>query len=296
MEGLATWDIISKIKGRGFMRFLLSTTRLQTLLTGVIMVSLVNIASIPAAAAQTNSAIAQQFHTNKSDITAASLVVMQPGNSNSIVLSSADHSDRLVGVVSDRPLIELSNGDNGVQVVTSGLTKALVSDVNGAIAAGDKITASPIEGVGMKATDNTTIVGTAQTALTGSKTKTIKDTSGKDVTVHIGLVPVQVAVAFYSADSGRKATLVPSFLQEVANNIAGRNVSAVRVLIAALILLLLFVSITILLYSAVRSSIISIGRNPLSERAVRKSLFGVSLTVFAVLLFAVALMYIVLRV
>lgn len=295
LAGYPRWAIIMSIKGWGFlMRFFQSTTRLQAAIIGSITAILIAVPALPASA-QSNSAIAQQFQTTKSDITAASLVSTQQGNSNSIELSSFEHPERLVGVVSDNPLIELSNGDSGVQVVTSGLTKVLVTDINGSIASGDKITVSPIEGVGMKATENTTVVGTAQSPLTTSKTQTIKDKSGKDVKVHIGLITIQVGVAFYNADNGKKSSFIPSFLQELANNVAGRNVSAVRVLIAALILLLLFVSITVLLYSAVRSSIISIGRNPLSEQAVRKSLLQVAVTVLAVLLFAVALVFIVLR-
>lgn len=274
------------------MRLFQSTTRLQVI-TGVVLLLL--LLTTPASA-QSNSAIAQQFQTRQKDVTVASLVSMEQGKVNSAIeLSSFEHPERTIGVVSDRPLIELSNGESGVQVVTSGLTKVLASDINGAVAAGDKLTASPIEGVSMRATENTTVVGTAQSPLTVTKTQTIKDKAGKDVKVHIGLVAVQVGVAFYNADAGKKSTFVPSFLQSLANNVAGRNVSPVRVLTAALILLLLFVSITVLLYSSVRSSIISIGRNPLSELAVRKSLLQVGVTVVAVLLFAVALVFIVLR-
>lgn len=276
------------------MRLFQSTTRLQATISGVALCFALIIPST--AAAQSNSAIAQQFQTRQKDITIASLVSMEQGKTNNAIeLSSFEHPERLAGVVSENPLIELSNGESGVQVVTSGLTKVLVSDINGSIMAGDKLTASPIEGVGMRATENTTIVGTAQSPLATIRTQTIKDKSGKDVKVHIGLVAVQVGVAFYNADAGKKSTFVPSFLQSLANNVAGRNVSPVRVLVAGLILLLLFISITVLLYSSVRSSIISIGRNPLSESAVRKSLFQVGITVFAVLLFAVGLVFIVLR-
>ena len=277
------------------MRFVQSTTRLQTIFLSMLTALCILTLPIVALAQNNNSAIAQQYHTTETDITPASMVIMQQGKTNSIELSTLAHADQLVGVVSDKPLIELSSGISGIQVVTNGLVKTLVSDVNGTISAGDKITASPIEGVGMRAVDNTTVVGTAQGPLVDVQTRTIKDTDGKDVKIHVGLVAVQVGVAYFNADSSKKSTLIPASLQTVANNIAGQNVSPVRVLVAGLILLLLFVSITILLYSAVRSSIISIGRNPLSERAVRKSLLQVAVTVLAVLGFAVALIYIVLR-
>jgi hypothetical protein len=247
--------------------------------------------------AQGNSAIAQEFKSADDGITVAALVGIEEGNTNSIELSNAEKADKLVGVVSNNPLIELSDGGSGVQVVTSGLTMALVSDINGTIENGDKVTASPIEGVGMKTTESAVVVGTAQGDLgsveTESRDVTTKD--GKKKAVKIGLVPVQVSVAYYTIPE-ETSPFVPGFLQELANSVSGRNVSPVRVLVAALVLMLVFVSVTVLIYSAVRSSIISIGRNPLSESAVRKSLFQVGLTVFGVLLFSTLIIYLVLTV
>lgn len=254
--------------------------------------------SIVPAHAQGNSSISQGFQTKDGNISSAALVSIEKDNSNTIELSATSNKDRLVGVVGDKPLIELSGGTSGVQVVTSGLTLALVSDINGKVVNGDKITASPIEGIGMKATESTMVVGTAQGDLSSVETETREITTrgGTKQKVHIGLLPVQVSVAYYTVPEGAGASFVPSFLQELANSVSGQNVSPVRVLVAALILLLLFVSVTVLLYSAVRSSIISIGRNPLSESAVQKSLLQVGLTVAAVLVFATLVIYLVLTV
>jgi len=247
--------------------------------------------------AQGNSSISQEFKTKDNNVSSAALVGIEKDSSNTIELSNMDDTDKLLGVVGAKPLIELSGGASGVQVVTSGLTLALVSDINGKVVNGDRVTASPIEGVGMKATSSSVIVGIAQGDLASVSTekRTITTKDGKKQTVNIGLLPVQVGVAYYTVDDG-KASYVPAFLQELANNVSGRNVSPVRVLVAALILLLLFICITVLLYSAVRSSIISIGRNPLSESAVRKSLVEVGLTVAAVLVFAILIIYLVLTV
>jgi len=66
--------------------------------------------------------------------------------------------------------------------------------------------------------------------------------------------------------------------------------------VAALLVLFLFAAVIILLYSAVRSSIISIGRNPLSENAVRKGLLEVGLTVVGVLAFTVIVIYLILTI
>jgi len=66
------------------------------------------------------------------------------------------------------------------------------------------------------------------------------------------------------------------------------------VLLAVIVLLLAFISIAVLLYSAVKSSIISIGRNPLSEGAVRKSLLQVGLTIIGILLITLITIYLIL--
>lgn len=245
--------------------------------------------------AQGASSIAQGFKTTDANIVEGALVSIKPDTPNTVELSSSDRLEHLIGIVGNRPLIELSDGSSSVQVVTSGVTLALVSDINGNIKPGDKITASPIEGVGMKATESGIIVGIAQADLSAADTseRSIKAKDGKDQTVNIGLVPVQVDTVFYTGKSSGDS-FVPSAFQDLANNIAGRQVSAIRVLIAALLLLLLLVSVVVLLYSSVKSSIISIGRNPLSENAVHKSLFQVGLTIVGLLAFTVILVYLIL--
>lgn len=273
-----------------------SALRLRNIALSTGLAAVCLIASI-SVHAQGNSSIAQGFQTKDTNVVAAALVSVARDDPKSIELSSTDNLARLVGVVSNKSLIDLSDGSDNVRVVRSGLTLALVSDLNGKVLNGDKITASPIEGVGMKATQSGIVAGAAQGELAGVQTeaRTITSKTGERQTVHIGLLPVQVSVAFYSAPE-KKVSFIPGPLQDLANNVTGKNVSPIRVLVAALIVLLLFVSITVLLYSAVRSSIISIGRNPLSQAAVRKSLLQVGVTVLAVLLFAALFIYLVLTV
>lgn len=245
--------------------------------------------------AQGVSSIAQGFQTTDTNIVEGALVSLKAETPNTVELTNPSRADKLVGVVGKNSLIELSDGTNSVQVVTSGVAGALVSNINGDVRSGDKITASPIEGVGMKASQTGVVVGTAQADLNSVETseRSISDKDGKQQTVKIGLVPVQVDTVFY-AGAASGSSFVPSAFQELANNIAGREVSAVRVLIAALLLVLLLVSVVVLLYSSVKSSIISIGRNPLSENAVHKSLLQVGLTIVGLLAFTVILVYLIL--
>lgn len=293
----AIWSIIRRSKGWGLLMYSLrSISWLYLVVVGIVVLLLPLFSAV--ADAQGNSAIAQQFKAKDSNVVSAALVNIEKNNPNVVGLSDAEHADRLAGVVGTSPLIELSDGGSGVQVVTSGTTIALVSDINGAVTTGDKITASPIAGVGMKAIESTVVVGTAQASLSQAQKETREITAkdGKRQTVNIGLIPVQVGVAFYSLDEKKQSAFVPPFLQNLANSVTGRDVSPVRVLVAALILLLLFLSIAVLLYAAIRSSIISIGRNPLSESAVHKSLLQVGLTVLTVLIFSIGVVYLVLTI
>jgi hypothetical protein len=244
--------------------------------------------------AQGAAAISQSFQTTESNLATGALMAFKTGSNNSVELATINNAQRLVGVVGTNALVELGSG-TGTQVVTSGVTLALVSDANGTINSGDKITASPIAGIGQKATTSDQVVGIAQGGLNASSAqiKTVLTQDGSQIQVHISKIPIQVNVTYY-VPPGSRASFLPFFLQDFANAVSGKEVSPVRVVIAALILLLAFISIAVLLYSTVRSSIISIGRNPLSEKAVRKSIFQIGFTVLGILLLTLITIYLIL--
>jgi hypothetical protein len=262
---------------------------------GLLMVPILALYSFNVAQAESTAAISQGFKTAEADLATGALVSLTSDSQSTVQLSNTDRVNQLIGVIGDRPLIELSNNDKEVQVVISGTTLTLVSDINGEIKSGDKITASPINGVGMKANASSLVVGTAQDDLnsTTTTTKSINDKRGQPQSVKVGAVPVSINVTYYVAPEDKNSFL-PPFLQSLANTVAGKEVSAVRVLISSLVLIFGFVSIAVLLYSSIRSSIISIGRNPLSEGAVRKSLFEVGATALGILLVMLIAIYLVL--
>lgn len=264
-------------------------------LLGILLIPTLVLFSVSKTQAESTSAISQGFKTTETDVIAGALVSLTSGSESTVQLANTDRVNQLIGVIGDRPLIELNNNDKEVQVVISGTTQTLVSDINGDIKAGDRITASPINGVGMKANSSSLTVGTAQDDLGTANTtnRTINDKQGQPQTVKVGAVPLQINVSYYIAPEERD-TFLPPFLQSVANSVAGKEVSGVRVLISTLVLLFGFVSIAVLLYSSIRSSIISIGRNPLSEGAVRKSLFEVGATALGILLVMLIAIYLVL--
>jgi hypothetical protein len=250
----------------------------------------------PRVHAASTGAIAQGFQADagRGTITSGALVSFQSG-SHKVELAASDNAGRLAGVADQSALITLSNGSKEIQVILSGTTSALVSDINGTIRAGDRVTASPIKGVGMLASTSGRVVGIAKTPFVpeSAQTQIITDLHGKQHTVHVGYVPLQVGLAYYQSSSG---TFLPPFVQNIANTIAGRQVSLVRILFCTILLLVSFVSLSILIYSAARSAMVSLGRNPLASNEIRKGLLQVGLVTVVVWGGALLACYIILRV
>lgn len=246
-----------------------------------------------------SGALSQAFATADGSLTAGTLVDLKSGTANAVEKATSAHVPQLLGVVANKPLIALGDGKKQTQVVVSGSTLTLVSNINGAIKVGDKITASPIQGVGMKATTSTEIVGTAESTLTtggGSVTQRITDNSGKAQTVRVGLVTVQINVSYYQAGNNALDNFVPSFLLSVGSSIAGKAISPLRALIGFCSLLVGFIIAGLMLQAGVRSGVISLGRNPLASKILRRSLLDVLLTALGLLAITVVTFYIILTV
>lgn len=281
------------------MKKLKATRSLYKLLSASAKAALVLLLLMPSIAhAQSqvqSGSISQGFVTDESKIAEGALMSLRSQNPGSVELASADSASQLVGVVGSNPLVELGSEGN-VRVITGGTAYALVSDIAGDVKTGDKITASPILGIGKKATSGTTVVGTALADLSSVSTTQhfIADSGGAVRTVNIGLLPTQIDVSFHGTSNAQ--SFVPTYLQEFANSVAGKQVGMVQLFISILVLILAFVSVGVLLYGSVKSSIISIGRNPLSEHYVRKGLWQASFAVLGILAAAITIVLLVLRI
>lgn len=241
--------------------------------------------------------ISQGFSTTDK-VSDGYMVSLKDNTSDSVVAANSDNAKSILGVVIDAgsTLLSLSNQQgNQIQVATSGVVQVLVSDINGPISQGDEITASPINGVGMKATSNSKVVGIAQDSLTNanSSQESYTDKSGQKHSVHVGEIPILVSVSYYYRQPDK--TLIPSAIQNIANAFAGKNVSALPILISAGIFILTVVIVSSIVYSMIRSSIISVGRNPMSQAAIYRDLTQMSALVLGILAVAVVAIYMVLK-
>lgn len=226
-----------------------------------------------------------------------SIVSQDSDASDHVSLSTNDNSDSMLGVVIDNgnSLLALTSGKgNQIQVATSGTAQVMVSDINGDIDKGSRITASPIKGVGMSATDNTKVIGIAQDSLdsSGATQETYTGQDGQKHTVKVGLVPVIINVSYFYKQPNK--TLIPSAIQNIANALAGKTVSAVPILISMGIFIITLIVVVSIIYSMIHSSIISVGRNPMSQTAIYRDVIQLSILVIVILGVALISIYLVL--
>lgn len=238
-----------------------------------------------------------QGYTAQDDLALGSIVSLQKNSSDSVSAASTGNVNGLLGVVinNGNSLLSLNNNKGSqIQVATSGIVEVLVSDINGSVSMGDEITASPISGVGMKATTNVKVIGIAQDDLSngnGDK-QSYTDKSGKEHSVLIGEVPVLVNVSYYYKQPDK--TVIPAALQNIANALAGKTVDTIPILISVGVFLVTLIVVASLVYSMIKSSIISVGRNPMSQSAIYRGLVQMSALVVGILGVAVVSIYMIL--
>jgi hypothetical protein len=195
---------------------------------------------------------------------------------------NSDSFDRLHGAVvgANDSSILVGSEDETVYVASGGRFKVLVNDQNGSLAQGDFVTLSAVSGIGKKAGDRDPVVlgkvldgfdATNTSQVIG--TANIKTSTGEAKALNIGTVTVDIAI-------GRNPILktdnsLPAVLQRAGEFIAGKPVSPGRIYMSLAILLICSMISGSLIYGGVRSSLISIGRNPLSKKSIIRGLFQV---------------------
>lgn len=224
-------------------------------------------------------------------------IVRVVDSSGAVRPARQDEGQRILGCVASLPAGTLPTGKVGV--ASAGVVLALVSDAGGEVKTGDRIAISPLEGVGMKTTGPGWIIGTAQAPLSsmdqeGVSRQDIKDNHGTVKTVVIKKIPVLIGGSYYSPGSdGKSATLVDS-LQSAITALVGRPVSAERALVALLVFGISIILLVAMVYSAVRNSLVAIGRNPMAHAKIIKILATVLMTAAVVVAITLAVVYLIL--
>lgn len=267
---------------------------------GIVLASLV---AVPAFAENTQPGSVRGYAAD-SPLDIGTIVQLTGKDADAVKVASQKELQNMFGVVVDRkqlPLV-LSNDSikNETFVAVSGTYNVLVSTQGGAIATGDYVTLSSLNGVAMKAgTTEKTVFGRAGANFDGKGTvlgKTaLKDESGgTGKTVILGSIPVTIDIKRNPNDKSTKAQ-VPDFLERIGEAVAEKEVSAIRIYISLGITAVSLIAAIVVLYSGVRNGIISIGRNPMSKRSIFRALMEVILTCLLILVIGLFAVYLLLK-
>ncbi|HSH55211.1 MAG TPA: hypothetical protein VK983_00120 [Candidatus Limnocylindrales bacterium] len=278
--------------------------RYKKLLVGfAVAVATVGLSVLPAAA----QAVTRPY-TADAGLQRGMIVRLADKDKTKVQPLKADDIKFMEGVVvaaNDAP-VTLSDGDATKQqvfVATTGRYNVLVSNQNGSVKNGDFITVSSLAGVGMKTgRTQSLIIGKALAGFDGktnvSGTATLKGTDGKNVSVGVGLIPVDINISrnpLESKNEQKVPTVFLGFLQSAAVAIVKKPVDPARLYLGVLLLLLTMAVAGSILYAGVRSSIVSIGRNPLAKKSIVGNLMQIVLISIIVLIIGLLGVYLLLK-
>lgn len=254
----------------------------------------------PDSSTGTNQAVTQGYGTD-TPLQLGMIVKLKDGDATKVDAVSQKTASKVLGVVvaANAAPVTLSSDSNQGQVfvATFGKYDVLVSNQNGPIKTGDYITLSALSGIGMKVDAvQPVVIGKAAADFGGSNSvagsASLKDSSGKTINVSIGRIPVDINIG-HNPLQQISARNIPTFLQQVSQNIAGKQVGVTRVYLAVVILALSSFITGAMLYSGIRGGLIAIGRNPLAKKEIIRGIVRVILSgliVFIIGLFGVYLL------
>jgi len=241
-----------------------------------------------------SGSISEAFATD--DRLVNGMIVSIVGDTPSRVeLANLNNNRYLTGVAEDEDisLLSLQKDPTDVTVATYGEVEVYVSDINGDIKTGDFIGTSWLNGVGMRATDTTEqkVLGVALSDFSAENNRyeTIEDIDTDDglKSAQVGRIAVRILSQEVGPRTGNSSSDITTFVQQLA----GRDVSVFRAVIATIVLISSLVVSGVFIVNSIRNSFISIGRNPLASSAIFSSLIQVSAVSVIVILIGAAISY-----
>ncbi len=198
-------------------------------------------------------------------------------------LSSTAYDTNIYGVLTDSPALYLQNSTDPAlkPVTTSGKIFVLVASINGNIKKNDFITTSTIAGVGQKATRNGMVLGTALEDYSNSNQK---------ITAKI-LVAVN---PHFNASFADTKTNVLEVLKNASDPTTLTQLTSLRYVIAAGIVLAAF-AIGFIFFGRITSSgVEALGRNPLASRTIQLSMIFNLVLMIVVIIVGLGIAYMIL--
>ncbi len=245
-----------------------------------------------------------QSYIANSSVQLGMIVQIKNKAKNTVEPSVSNNITNMLGVVvpsTSTPVALIPSNINSQQVyvASSGNYDVLVSNQNGAINKGNYVTISSVNGIGMKANQNQSmIIGRADSYFNGKSnivgSVTITDASGRKQQLAIGMIPVSLNVG-HNPLSNKSVSYVPSFLFKIASTVVSKPVSAIHIYLSLLMLLLTVILVAVLLYSGIKSGMIAIGRNPLSRSSIIRSLVQTILAGLIIFVIGIFAVYLILK-
>jgi hypothetical protein len=237
-----------------------------------------------------------QGYTSEENLQKGMLIALKDGDDSKIVAITDQNVDKFKGVVVDKndSPVTISNEERNIFVASVGPYEVLVTNENGPIKRGDYISISSSSGIGAKALENQEyVIGVAASDFNGGGDSVSSATSKSGTTVQVGRIKADVALAKNPNMKAPQKDRIPDAIQRLSRAIADKPVSNVRIYIGMAIFVASALIAGTMLYSGVRNTLISIGRNPLSKASIYRGLFQVillSLIIFIVGIFGVYLL------
>jgi F0F1-type ATP synthase membrane subunit c/vacuolar-type H+-ATPase subunit K len=242
---------------------------------------------IPLIASAANSS--QQFNVLNDSTRSGMLMSLTP-NAGVVEPASTKNASMLIGVEIPTDATALDRKPGQVSVQNDGQVTALVSNANGDIRVGDRITVSSLVGIGAKLEKSGWTIGTAQASLdaktSGAISSQVTDNQGRQQTVYISQIPLLVKVSYYTMPSAAPtpSPAVPNALQTAANSIANKHASVLAIVLSFLLLIVVVVFAGIIISSAVRGGLSAIARQPLAKREVTRQMIKSSASALGLVL------------
>lgn len=249
------------------------------------------------ASASAEAASLSTGYASEQDLPFGTVVSVDSENQNFVEPTTLSTLRSVIGVIvrPEEATLNIAPNATTVQVASDGVANVLVSDLNGEIMPGDLIAPSSIAGVAAKWTDQGVALGTAQAVFNRESSGQLTTAQGEDGSsdeVYVGTILVTINI---SEQLTTGSDLLPEFLRSIIADIAGKELSIARSVAVIIVFLLTLIGTIVLVYGAVRSAIISIGRNPLSRGSVYLSLVQVFVIVFLVLATGAGVIFVLLR-
>jgi hypothetical protein len=232
------------------------------------------------------------------------IVQLSGKDAKQVKIATQKELQNMFGVTVDRNQLSFTLSSEGTKnevfVAVSGTYNVLVSTQGGAIVVGDYVTLSSIDGVAMKAgTEEKTVFGRAVGAFDGKGvtlgTTALKDTTGKtNKTVTLGQIPVTIDIKRNPNVKSTKVDIL-EILQRAGQAVAEKEVSPIRIYLSMGITAVSLIAAIAVLYSGVRSGVISIGRNPMSKKPIFRALLEIILTSILILIIGLFAVYLLLK-